>query len=113
MEFCGPTSQNSRFSVPEHVFSFGDLQVCFGGTVVSDIVKIEGILQYRNFLENNTVLSGLRPLGLNFVFQRHNSPARASKQCKNCLQDLEAGGSIKAMELSPQSPDLDSIELLW
>ncbi|GJQ82824.1 hypothetical protein Trydic_g13526 [Trypoxylus dichotomus] len=57
-------------------------------------------------------MEGLRLLLPNFVFQQDNDPKHASKLCKDYLQLLETDGSIKVMAWSPQSPDLNPMELL-
>lgn len=89
---------------------------CFSGSAVGDLIKIEGILRkegYKKIIEENVVPSGTRLIGTNFIFQHDNDPKHTSKLCKTFLEHLKRQHVLKVMEWSPQSPDLNPIELLW
>ena len=51
--------------------------VCFAGDAVSDLFKIQGTPNqhyYHIILQRYAIPSGLRLVGLSFVFQQHNDP---------------------------------------
>ena len=50
---------------------------CFTGDTVSDLFRIQGTLNqhgYHSILQRYTITSGLRLVGLSFVFQQDNDP---------------------------------------
>ncbi|KRT79550.1 hypothetical protein AMK59_7098 [Oryctes borbonicus] len=88
---------------------------CFAGTAVSDLVRIQGILRKKGYLEilqENAVPSGERLRGRNFTFQEDNDPKHSSRICRNYLASLEED-RLKRMIWPLQSPDLSPIELIW
>jgi hypothetical protein len=50
---------------------------CFAGDTVSDLFRIQGTLNqhgYHGILQQYSITSGLRLVGLSFVFQQDNDP---------------------------------------
>ena len=50
----------------------------FAGDTICDLFRIQGTLNqhgYHNFLQQYTIPSGLRLVGLPFVFQQNNDPS--------------------------------------
>ena len=59
---------------------------CFAGD--TDLFRIQGTLNqhgYHSILQRYVILSGLRLVGLSFVFQQDNDPNHTSKLCKAYL----------------------------
>lgn len=89
---------------------------CFAGTVVGDLVKIDGIMrkeQYLQILKNHALPSGLRIIGEPFIFQQDNDPKHTARVCKTFLEEQESRSLLELMVWPPQSPDLSPIEKLW
>jgi transposase-like protein len=51
--------------------------------------------------------------GLSFVFQQDNDPKHTSRLFKGYLTKKESDGVLHQMTWSPQSPDLNPIEMVW
>ena len=55
---------------------------CFAGDTVCDLFRIQGTLNehvYHSILQQYTIPSGLRLVGLSFVFQQDNDPKHTSR----------------------------------
>ena len=63
-------------------------------------------------MQQYAIPSGLRLVGLSIVFQQDNEPKQTSRLCKGHLAK-ESDGVLYQMTLSPQSPDLNPIEMDW
>ena len=66
----------------------GDVMVwgCFAGD--TELFRIQGTLHqhgYHSILQRFTIPSGLRLVGLSFVFQQDNDPKNTSRLCKGYL----------------------------
>ena len=59
-----------------------------------------------------TIPSGLRLVGLSFVFQQDSGPKHTSRLCKGYLTK-ESDGAVHLMTWPPQSPALHPIEMVW
>jgi hypothetical protein len=67
---------------------------------------------YNSILQRYTIPSGLRLVGLSFVFQQDNDPKHTPRLCKGYLMK-ESDGVLHQMIWPPQSPDLNPIEMVW
>ena len=88
---------------------------CFAGDTVGDLFKIEGTLNqhgYHSILQWHAIPSGLRLLGLSFNFQQDNDPKHTSRLCKSFFTKKKSDRVLRQMTLSPQSPDLNPIEMV-
>jgi hypothetical protein len=86
----------------------------FAGDTLSDLFRFQGTLNhhvYHSILHRYTIPSGLRLLGLSFVFQQDNDPKHTSRLCKGYLIK-ERDGVLRQMTWPPQSPDLNPIEMI-
>jgi hypothetical protein len=73
---------------------------CFAGDTVCDLFRIQGTLNqhgYQSILQQYTIPSGLRLVGLSFVFQRDNDPKHTSRLCKGYLTKKESDGVLHQM----------------
>ena len=89
---------------------------CFAGDTVSDLFRIQGTLNqhgYHSILQWNAIPSGLRSVGLSFVFQQDNDPKHTFRLCKGYLTRKASNGVLHQMTWPPQSPDLNPIEMVW
>ena len=80
-----------------------------------DLFRIQGTLNqhgYHSILQRYTILSGLRLVGLSFVFQQDNDPKHTSRLCKGYLTK-GSDGMLHQMTWLPHSPDLNPIEMVW
>ncbi|CAJ0934134.1 unnamed protein product [Ranitomeya imitator] len=80
---------------------------CFAGDTVGDLFKIEGMLNqhgYHSILQRHATPSGL---------QQDNDPKHTSRLCKGYLTKKESDGVLCQMTWPPQSPDLNSFEMVW
>jgi hypothetical protein len=83
---------------------------------LSDLFSIQGTLNqhgYHSILQQYTIPSGLRLLGLSFVFQQDNDPKSTPKLCKDYLTKKESDGMLHQMTWPPQSPNLNPIATVW
>ena len=86
------------------------------GEKVGDLMIINGIVDqkvYHSILQCHLVPSGKRLCQGLYIFQQDNDPKHTSNFCKHFLKSLENLKVMKIMVWSPQSPDLNAIELLW
>ena len=65
---------------------------------------------YHRILQRYGIPSGLRLVGLSFVFQQENDPKHTSRLCKGYLTK-ESDGVLHQLTWPPQSPDLRPIEM--
>ena len=89
---------------------------CFAGDIVCDLFRIQGTLNqhgYHSILQRYAIPSGLRLVGLSFVFQQDKDPKHTSRPCKGYLTKKECDGVLLHMTWPPQSPDLNPIEMVW
>ncbi|CAJ0940005.1 unnamed protein product [Ranitomeya imitator] len=68
---------------------------------------------YHSILQRHAIPSGLRLVGPSFIFQQDNDPKHTSRLCKGYLTKKESDGVLRQMTWSPQSPDLNPIEMVW
>jgi hypothetical protein len=57
------------------------------------LIKIQGTLNqhgYQSILQQYAIPSGLRLVGLSFVFQQENDPKHTSRLCKGYLTNAES-----------------------
>ena len=89
---------------------------CFGNGQTGDLKNVEGILRkegYHEVLVKHAIPSGKRLMAAKFTFQQDNDPKLTSILCKKYLENKVKDGTLIYMDHSPQSPDLNPIELLW
>uniref|UniRef100_A0AAZ3S0L9 Tc1-like transposase DDE domain-containing protein n=1 Tax=Oncorhynchus tshawytscha TaxID=74940 RepID=A0AAZ3S0L9_ONCTS len=85
---------------------------CVAG--VTDLFRIQCTLNlhgYNSILQRYAIPSGLRLVGLSFVFNR-TMTQHTSRLCKGYLTK-ESDGVLHQMTWSPQSTDLNPIEVVW
>jgi hypothetical protein len=61
---------------------------CFAGANVGELFRIQDTLNqhgYHSIQQRNSIPSGLRLLGLSFVFQQDDDPAHTSRLCTGYL----------------------------
>ena len=66
---------------------------CFASDIVRDLFRIQGTLNqhgYHSILQRYAIPSGLRLVGLSFVFQQGNDPKYTSRLCKGYLTKKES-----------------------
>jgi hypothetical protein len=83
-----------------------DVLGCFPGDTVSDLFRIQGTLNqhgYHSILQRYAVPSGLRLVGLSFVFQQDSDTKHTSRLCKGYLTKKESDGMLHQMTWPPQS----------
>ena len=91
--------------------------MCDGALLVtlSDLFRIQGTINqhgYHSILQRYATPSGLCLVGLSFVFQQDNDPKYTYRLCKSYLTK-ESDGVLHQMSWLLQSPDLNSVELVW
>ena len=70
---------------------------CFAGDTVGELFRIQGTLNqhgYHSILQQYAIPSGLRFVGLSFVFQQDNYPKHTSRLCKGYLTKMESDGVL-------------------
>ena len=67
----------------------------------------------HSILQRYAITSGLRLVGLSFVFQQDNDPEHTYRLYKGYLTKKESDGVLNQMTWPPQSPDLNPIEMFW
>jgi hypothetical protein len=80
---------------------------------VCDLFRIQGTLNqhgYHSILQRYAISSGLRLMGLSFVF---STGQHTTRLCKGYLTMKESDGVLHRMTWPPQSPDLNPIEMVW
>ena len=88
---------------------------CFAGDTVGDLFRLQVTLNqhcYHSILHPYAIPSGLRLVGLSFVFQQDNGPKHTSRLHKGFLTE-ESDGLLHQMTWPPQSPDLNPVEMVW
>ena len=88
---------------------------CFAGDTVCDLFRLQVTLNqhgYQSILQRYSIPSGLHLVGLSFVFQQDNDPKHTSRLCKGYLTKKESEGVLHQMTWPPQSPDLNTIEMI-
>ena len=81
-----------------------------GGVLLVTLSVIQGTINqhgYHSILQRYAIPSGLRIVGLSFVFQQDNDPKPTSRLCTGYLTKKESGGVVHQMTWPPQSPDLN------
>ena len=87
---------------------------CFAGDTVSDLFRIQGTLNqhdYHSILQRYAIPSGLRIVGLSFVFNG-TMTQHTPRLCKGYLTRKENDEVLHQMTWPPQSPDLNPIEIV-
>ena len=72
---------------------------CFAGDIVSDLFRIQGILNqhgYHSILQHYALPSGLRLVGLSFFFNR-TMTQHTTRLCKGYLTKKESDGMLHQM----------------
>ena len=88
---------------------------CFAGDTVWDLFRIQGTNNqhgYHSILQRYKIPSGLRLVGLSFVFQQDKDPKHTSRLVKGYLTTKD-DGVLHQMTWPPQSPDLNPVEIVW
>ena len=88
---------------------------CFAGDSVCHLFRIQGTLNlhgYHSILQQYAIPSGLRLMGLQFVFNS-TMTQHTSRVCKGYLTKKESDGVLRQMTWPPQSPNLNPIEMVW
>ena len=67
---------------------------CFAGDTVSRLFRTQGTLD-----QQYAIPSGLRVVGLSFVFQQDNDPNHTSRLCKGYLTKKKSDGVLYQMTL--------------
>ena len=83
--------------------------VCFAGETVLDLLRIQGTLNqhgYHSILQRYAIPSGLRLMGLSFVFNRATAQ-QTFRLCKGYMTKMQSVGVLCQMTWPPQSPDLN------
>ena len=89
---------------------------CFACDLFSDLFRIQGTLNqhgYHSILQWYTIASGLRLVGLSFVFLQDNDPKHTPSLRKGYLTKKARDGVQHQMTWPLQSPDLNPIEMVW
>ena len=68
---------------------------------------------HYSILQRYAIPSGLRLVGLSFVFQQDNAPTHTAMLCKGDLTKNESDGVLYQMTWPSQSPNLNPIEMVW
>jgi hypothetical protein len=83
---------------------------CFAGDTVGDLFRIKGTLYqhgYHSILQRYAIPSGLRLVGLSFVFQN------TFRLCEGYFTKKESDRVLHQTTWPPQSPDLNQSEMVW
>ena len=99
--FRGDCVNQAAWSMEEEVWW------CFSGDTVSHLFRIQGTLNqhgYHSILQQYAIPSGLRLVGLSFVFQQDDDPTHTSRLCKGYLTKKESDGVLHQMTWPLQSP---------
>ena len=89
---------------------------CFAGDTDTDLFRIQSTLNqhgYHRNLQRYAMPSGLRLVGLSFVFQQANDPKHTSRLCRGYLTKKESDAVLHQMTRPSQSPELNPIEMVW
>ena len=68
---------------------------------------------YHSIFQWYTLPSGLCLVQLSLVFQQDNDPKCTSRLCKGYLTRKESNGVLHQMTCSPQSHNLNPIDMIW
>ena len=91
---------------------------CGGALMVTvdDLFRIQATFNQHgshSILQRYAIPSGLHFVGPSFVFQQDNDAKHTSRLCKGYLTKKESVGILHQKTWSPQSLDLNPIEMVW